>query len=157
MPVQSLPIGLLVYRPLNPFARSWFKFINESVKRSSKKGRNSSEIAKVIYHSKDAKTTKTFDALDWHAQLATHIPNKGEQIVRYGACPPWRSFYSNKSRGLRKKAGTDNKVPALIKSEISSKATRLFSLTHRRNFPIFLHTHKIMLSGSLFHSSKRES
>lgn len=49
---------------LNPFARSWFKFINESAKRSVKKGRNSSEITQVIYQSKDAKTTKTFDALD---------------------------------------------------------------------------------------------
>ena len=36
----------------------------------------------------------------------------------------WRSFYSNKSRGLRKKAGTDDQVPALIESEISSKEFR---------------------------------
>ena len=35
-------------------------------------------IAKVIYESKDAKTHKTFDALNWLAQLVTHIPNKGE-------------------------------------------------------------------------------
>ncbi len=34
--------------------------------------------AKVIYESKDAKTSKTFDALDWLAQLVTHIPNRGE-------------------------------------------------------------------------------
>ena len=36
----------------------------------------------------------------------------------------WRSYYSNKSRGLRKKAGTDDQVPALIDSDISSKAFR---------------------------------
>ncbi len=35
-------------------------------------------VAKVIYGSKDGKTSKTFDALDWLAQLVTHIPNKGE-------------------------------------------------------------------------------
>ena len=35
-------------------------------------------IAKVIYESKDGKTSQTFDALDWLAQLVTHIPNKGE-------------------------------------------------------------------------------
>ena len=35
-------------------------------------------VAKVIYDSKDGKTTKTFDALDWLAQLTTHIPNRGE-------------------------------------------------------------------------------
>jgi hypothetical protein len=33
-------------------------------------------------------------------------------------------FYSNKSRGLRKKAGTDDEVPALIDSDISRKAFR---------------------------------
>ncbi len=75
-------------------------------------------MAKVLYESKDGKATKTFDALDWLAQLVTHIPTKGEQMVRY------YGFYSNKSRGLRKKAGTDNQVPALIESEISSKEFR---------------------------------
>jgi len=82
----------------------------------------------VIYQSKDAKTTKTFDALDWLAQLVTHVPNKGESAgggVRHGVYPPWRSFYSNKLRGLRKKAGTDNQVPALMESEISSKEFRM--------------------------------
>ena len=39
---------------------------------------SSEGIAKVIYDSKDGKTSKTFDALDWLAQLVTHIPNKGE-------------------------------------------------------------------------------
>jgi hypothetical protein len=61
---------------------------------------------------------KTFDALDWLAQLVTHIPTKGEQMVRY------YGFYSNKLRGLRKKAGTDDQVPALIDSDISRKAFR---------------------------------
>jgi flavoprotein len=41
----------------------------------------------VIYKSKDGRTSKTFEALDWLAQLVTHIPNKGEQMVRYyGLC-----------------------------------------------------------------------
>ena len=74
--------------------------------------------AKVIYQSKNGKTAKTFDALDWLAQLVTHIPNRGEQMVRY------YGFYSNKSRGLRKKAGTDDQVPALIDSDISRQAFR---------------------------------
>jgi len=52
------------------------------------------------------------------AQLVTHVPNKGEQMVRY------YGFYSNKSRGLRKKAGVDDQVPALIESEISTKESR---------------------------------
>ena len=52
---------------------------------------DSSDGAKVVYESKDGKTSKTFDALDWLAQLVTHIPNRGEQMVRY------YGFYSNKS------------------------------------------------------------
>ncbi len=79
---------------------------------------SSDGIAKVVYESKDAKTSKTFDALDWFAQLVTHIPNRREQMIRY------YGFYSNKSRGLRKKAGTDDQVPALIESEVSPKEFR---------------------------------
>lgn len=74
--------------------------------------------AKVLYESKDGNTQKAFDALDWLALLTTHIPNRGEQMVRY------YGFYSNKSRGLRKKAGIDNEVPALIESDVSPKQFR---------------------------------
>ena len=44
---------------------------------------SSDGVAKVIYESKDGKASRTFDALDWLAQLVTHIPNWGEQMVRY--------------------------------------------------------------------------
>ena len=59
---------------------------------------------KVIYESKDGNTKETFDALDWLALLTTHIPNRGEQMVRY------YGYYSNKSRGMRKKEGKDDAV-----------------------------------------------
>jgi hypothetical protein len=52
------------------------------------------------------------------AQLVTHIPNKGEQMVRY------YGYYSNKSRGMRLKAGADDTIPALVESHLSSKAWR---------------------------------
>jgi hypothetical protein len=74
--------------------------------------------AKVIYTSKDAKTSKTFDALDWLAQLVTHIPNRGEQMVRY------YGFYSNRARGDRKKMGKDDELPALMAPEVSSTQLR---------------------------------
>ena len=45
-----------------------------------------------------------FSALDWLAQLVTHIPNRYEQMARYDG------YYSNKSRGMRKKAGTDDQT-----------------------------------------------
>jgi len=54
--------------------------------------------------------------------MATVQPQRHEDtkpaLIRY------YGFYSNKSRGLRKKAGTDDDVPALIESEVSSKEFR---------------------------------
>ena len=72
-------------------------------------------IAKVIYRSKNSRSSKTFDAIEWCAKVVSHIPNKGEQLVRY------YGFYSNKSRGQRKKAETDNKIPSLVSTDISKK------------------------------------
>ena len=40
-------------------------------------------IARVVYSSKDGRTQKTFDALDWLASLVVHVPNKYEQLVRF--------------------------------------------------------------------------
>jgi len=78
-------------------------------------------IAKAIYHSKDGKTSKTFHTLDWLPQLTMHITNKREQMVRDGVYPPWRSYYSNKFRGLRKKNDKDDNTPAVIHSDLSRK------------------------------------
>jgi hypothetical protein len=71
--------------------------------------------AKVIYTYKDKKSRKVFNALDWLARLVTHIPGRYEQTVRY------YGFYSNKSRGLRKKAETDDAIPAIMPNDMSSK------------------------------------
>lgn len=79
---------------------------------------SSDGTAKVVYGSKDGRIQKTFDALDWLALLITHIPNKNEQMVRYF------DYYSNKSRGLRTKAGKDTEVAALIDMDVSRKAFR---------------------------------
>jgi len=55
----------------------------------------------VLYRSKmnpvSKKNFAIFPVLDWIATLTTHIPNKGEQLVRY------YGYYSNVSRGKRKK------------------------------------------------------
>ncbi|MBE3084832.1 MAG: transposase [Bacteroidetes bacterium] len=59
------------------------------------------EESKVIYKSKDGTNTKEFDAVDFIASLASHIPNKSEQMVRY------LGFYSNVCRGKRKKNNID--------------------------------------------------
>jgi len=41
------------------------------------------EEAMVIYRSKDGKDKKTYDALEWIAAMGTHMPLRGEQMVRY--------------------------------------------------------------------------
>jgi len=74
--------------------------------------------AKVVYTSKDRESRKTFNALDWPARLVTHITGRYEQTVRY------YGYYSNKSRGMRKKAVTDDNIPAVMPSEMSSKESR---------------------------------
>lgn len=72
-------------------------------------------IAKVIYTSKDGKSSQTFDALDWLARLVTHVPGRYEHTVRY------YGYYSNKSRGMRKKADADEQIATIAPNELSPK------------------------------------
>jgi hypothetical protein len=72
--------------------------------------------ARVIYESKDGKKEKAFDALDWLAALCSHVPNKGEQMVRY------YGYYSNVCRGRRQKAGQDTLVPCILEPDEDVKA-----------------------------------
>ena len=59
-----------------------------------------------------------FDALEWLVVVRSHVPIKGEQMVRcYG-------FYSNAARGKRKKAGADDNIPCILESEPTDKAFR---------------------------------
>ncbi|MCX6383919.1 MAG: transposase [Actinobacteria bacterium] len=57
---------------------------------------------KGIYKSKDGTNTRQFDTIDFIASLCSHIPNMGEQTVRY------YGFYSNVCRGRRKRQKEDN-------------------------------------------------
>jgi hypothetical protein len=53
-------------------------------------------IGKVEYRSKNGVKTEVFDVLEWLAALCSHVPNRGDQMVRYyGYC-------GNVSRGRRK-------------------------------------------------------
>jgi hypothetical protein len=73
---------------------------------------------KVVYTSKDGKTTKGFPAMEWLAAMCSHIPNRGEQMVRY------YGFYSNVSRGKRKEAGTDEDIPCILDAQGDEKVFR---------------------------------
>jgi len=61
---------------------------------------------------------KGFPALEWLAAMCSHIPNKGEQMVRY------YGHYSNVSRGKRKEAGTDEDIPCILDAQGNEKTFR---------------------------------
>ncbi len=66
----------------------------------------------------DGKSVKVLPALEWLAAMCTHIPNKGEQMVRY------YGWYSNVSRGERQLAGKDDDIPCILDVQGDSKAFR---------------------------------
>jgi Putative transposase. len=72
----------------------------------------------VIYSAKDSKTNKVFPAMEWLAAMCSHIPNRGEQMVRY------YGYYSNVSRGKRQKEGNDAAVPCILEPQGNEKAFR---------------------------------
>jgi hypothetical protein len=51
--------------------------------------------ATVVCTAKDGKEQKVFPAMEWLAAMCSHIPNKGEQMVRY------YGHYSNVAREKR--------------------------------------------------------
>ena len=62
-------------------------------------------IAKVVYTSKDKKSRKTFNALDWLARLVTHIPGRYEQTVRYyGYYERKASLRAKQIQGIKKES-----------------------------------------------------
>jgi len=71
--------------------------------------------SKVIYRSKDGKNEKDFDALEWLAAMCSHVPNRGEQMVRY------YGYYSNVCRGQRKRANEDALVPCILQPDEPSR------------------------------------
>ena len=56
--------------------------------------------------------------LEWLAAMCSHLPNKGEQMVRY------YGYYSNVARGKRKKADADDKIPCILEPERTHSAFR---------------------------------
>ena len=76
------------------------------------------ETVQVEYKSKDGAQTKVFDALEWLAAMCSHVPNKGEQMVRY------YGYYSNAARGKRKKAADDDQIPYILEPELTDKTFR---------------------------------
>ena len=76
------------------------------------------EEGTVVYTSKDGATTRNFPALEWLAAMCSHIPNRGEQMVRY------YGYYSNVSRGKRRQECLDDAIPCILEPQGNEKACR---------------------------------
>jgi hypothetical protein len=76
----------------------------------------------IIYQSKMHPTLKrnfeVFSAPDWLAALTAHIPNAGEHLVRY------YGWYSNVSRGKRRKAQGEEPTTIEAFTEVSASAAK---------------------------------
>jgi len=59
-----------------------------------------------------------FDALEWLAAMCSHVPNKGEQVVRY------YRYYSNVCQGKRKKQDLDEWIPCILVQDKNPKEYR---------------------------------
>jgi len=73
---------------------------------------------KVIYTAKGKKSCKVSPALEWLATMCSHIPNRGEQMVRY------YGYYGNVSRGKRQKEGSDEAIPCILEPQGDEKIFR---------------------------------
>jgi hypothetical protein len=72
----------------------------------------------VVYLAKDGKDRKVFDAPEWLAAMCSHVPNRGEQMVRY------YGWYSNVARGKIQNLGEDGAIPPIIESDSPPAAFR---------------------------------
>ena len=65
---------------------------------------------------KQGRRRQRFDALEWLAAMCSHVPDKGEQMVRY------YGYYSNVFRGKREKTGGDAVVAYVLEPPMPDKA-----------------------------------
>jgi hypothetical protein len=75
----------------------------------------------VVYRSKDGAEQKVFDALEWLVPTlwgCSHVPDKGEQMVRY------YRYYSNVSRGKPNRENQDGLIPCILAADVSKKRRR---------------------------------
>ena len=74
--------------------------------------------AKVTYCSKDRKEKKSYDALEWMAAMGSHVPERGQQSVRYFGA------YANSTRGRERKREADEEVPTVLEPDLCSREVK---------------------------------
>ena len=76
------------------------------------------EMDQVVYRGKTTGGDKVYPALDFLAMLTLQIPAPREQMVRYVG------YYSNKCRGMRRKAALPANEPLIIKEARKTASIR---------------------------------
>jgi hypothetical protein len=79
------------------------------------------EESKVLYRSRDGKNEKTFDAIERLAAMCSHVPNKGEQMIRYYGCYSPAVWAGS---GSTEEANKDGLVPCILQPDEPSKRYR---------------------------------
>jgi len=64
----------------------------------------------IVYQTKNTRQTETCDALEWLAAMCSHVPNRGEKMIRYDG------YYSNVTRGKWKKDEQDNRMSFVMEA-----------------------------------------
>jgi hypothetical protein len=100
------------------FSQERMTYLDGDMLRKSAGSEACPRNATVVYAAKDGKDTKVFPAMEWLAAMCSHIPNRGEQMVRY------YGYYSNVARGKRKKAESDDLVSCILEPQGNEKAYR---------------------------------
>ncbi len=71
--------------------------------------------AKVVYRSKDGKEKKTYDGLEWMAAMGSHVPERGQQSVRYYGA------YADSTRGREQKREAVEEIPTVLEPDLCSR------------------------------------
>ena len=73
----------------------------------------------VVYqYGKNSTESEHMDYLEFIARVTSHIPEKGQVMIRY------YGIYANAHRGKKKKAGVDPSCPLIIEDEVSFPLSR---------------------------------
>jgi hypothetical protein len=88
------------------------------------------EELKITYRSKYSKEEKEFSALEWMAVLCSHIPNQGEQTVRY------LGYYSNVIRGQLKKEECGPDCHIILENEYAKHSNKSWARLIRKIYEV---------------------
>jgi len=77
-----------------------------------------------------------FSALDFLAEVTQHVPDKGEHLVRGHRPKVGRGWYSNKSRGIRKKAEAEASAESSSEETAATGSSQSWAMLIKRVYEV---------------------